>query len=238
MALTDKLTLWSRLQLALWRALKLKRDFTGRLANGMRLSLRPPPTRDLELAEQVFGAGIYRPPRELPEAPRIVDTNAGVGLAELDWLAYRPNAAIIAFEEHPNRTEAFVENAELNAFWDHVLLHPHQAGTADGAAALEHDEEGFASIFKKGGAARYQNVKRVDFFKMVGEQPIALLKLRMKGAEQPILADARFGGLKVDQVLIEGVTPESRGWAEQRLAELGFRTRPGASAGMLWAARS
>lgn len=233
-SLSEQLTLFSKLWFAIWRGLKLKRDFTGRLAGGARINLRAPPAPDVAQAEQVFGGKIFEPPQPLPASPRMVDASAGCGLAVLYWLERFPNAVFIAFEAHPNLVDAFVENAELNAAWDRVLLHPSEAGVEEGQAKLEGDE-GFASIFKKGGASRYQNAKRVDFFKMVGDAPIALLKLKASSGEHPILADARFAGLKVGQMVIEGLTAGSRGWCEKRLAELGYRTGPGGGEGLLWA---
>jgi len=239
MAWTEQLTLWSRLHLGLWRRLRLKRDFSGRLRAGLTLHLRPQPATDTQLAERVFGEEVFRPPHPLDGTPRLVDTSAGAGLTVLYWVWKHPDAAVIAFEAHPDRVDAFVENTERNALWDRVLLHPHQAGASEGEANLDHEnEEGFAFLFKKGGASRLHGVKRVDFFERVGTQPISVLKLRIEGEGQPILADARFAGLSVDQVVIEGGTPASRAWCEQRLSELGYRTEPASSEALLWATKA
>jgi hypothetical protein len=191
----------------------------------------------VDIAEQIFGEGLLRPPRPLAETARIVDAQAGCGFGVIYWLTQAPRAAVIAFEAHPDRVDAFVDNAELNAFWDQVLLHAKQASVAEGQGKLDSDE-GFASLFKKGGASRYRNVKAADFFQMVGDAPISLLRLHLIDGEQPLLGDPRFPALKVEQLLVDSVTPERRGGLEQRLTQLGYRPLPdGADKGLLWATR-
>jgi FkbM family methyltransferase len=255
--LRDHLTLTSLARYLAWRALKSARPLVVELRDGERIALRPPPAADLDTAYEVFVLRIYDPVRSAVSRPlRIVDVGANVGYTCVLWGHAFPEARVTAFEPHPRHVRALRQNLALNGLDGNVEVVEAAAGVSAGRAAFldAENESGLVASGRpasservaKAGAPRELEVKVVDFFELVGEGPLDLLKMDIEGGEYPLLSDPRFAALRARAIALEWhVTPthpDGKRWCEQRLRELGYAVQEGKGGtrtnGMLFGTRA
>jgi FkbM family methyltransferase len=229
--LRDKLTLPSRLRYLIWRTGALGKEVTVQLASGERLILSGL-RYELGTAYEIFVNEAYRIPRLIDSASikRIVDVGANVGHSILYWTAHFPEAQIEAFEPHPVHLDLLRRTIALNHLTDSVAVYGAAAGTSSGRAKLADLGTASAVIGEDGaGAALRQNVvpiEVVDFFEVIGEARVDLLKIDCEGAEFDLLMDERFERLDVRNLVMEWHETPAHPTAERdlssRLLELGW----------------
>jgi len=241
--LRDLFTLASRGRYLLWRAARRRAPVRVRLVTGETLVLRPPPTTDLPTAYEIFLAGAYEPPQELPDpAPQlIVDLGANVGFSVVLLADRFPNARIVAFEPHPEHLASLREHVALNHLGGRVEIVAAAASDAAGQAYLTEEENESRVVSTAGAQAIPIHVR--DFFRELDGRTVDLLKMDIEGGEFEILRDPRFAGLRPRTVVLEWHnterTPDGKRFCLERLTALGYRTAKGSiehsRAGMLWA---
>jgi FkbM family methyltransferase len=241
------MTLLSRLRYLGWRAAPFGRSLKTTLLNRQRLILRPAPADDLEIAYEVFVAGVYRSPRTIPprSVHRIVDVGANVGYTVVYWAEQFPVAHIEAFEPHPEHLCLLAQNVHINNLEERVTVRPVAAGVEADSAYLV--DAGSSSKVIKQNRHGAISIQAVDFFEAIGTEPIDLLKLDCEGSEYALLMDGRFKKLKVETLVVEwDATPEHPHADHEiaaRLQHLGRslyfggsgKTPYGIRAGIIWA---
>src|ERR1700677_3063177 len=231
MRLRDKLTWPSRLRYLMWRMGAWGREVTVRLTSGERFILSGFPL-ELNAAYEIFVAEAYRYPRPVDSSAvkTIVDVGSNVGYSIIYWARHFPASRIEAFEPHPAHLERLERSVALNGLNGRVTIHAQAAGTAHGAAELT-DLGTASAVLAAGqsgeaGGARVIPIKVVDFFEVVGNARIDLLKLDCEGAEFDLLMDPRFAKLKVRNLVMEWHETANHPTAErdlcERLGELGW----------------
>jgi FkbM family methyltransferase len=229
--LRDKLTLPSRLRYLIWRTGALGKEVTVKLASGERLILSGL-RYELGTAYDIFVNEAYRFPRPIDSASikRIVDVGANVGHSILYWAPHFPEARIEAFEPHPVHLDLLRRTIALNHLTDRVTVYDVAAGTRGGRAELADHGTASAIIAEDGpGGALRQNIYLIevaDFFEVIGEARVDLLKLDCEGAEFDLLMDERFEQLDVRNLVMEWHETAAHPTAERdlssRLLELGW----------------
>jgi len=224
----DLLTLPSRVAYLGWRTLRLQRRLAVHLKAGEEILLRPIPAEDYGAAREVFVDLNYEDPRDTGHpVRRIVDCGANIGCSCLYWARAYPGCQVEAFEPHPVHLELLRENLRRNHLEDQVRVHAVAVGVRAGQAFLS--EQGLSSrVADAPQAAGHHRIDVVDFFEMVGPEPIDLLKLDVEGSEYALLADARFLSLRATTVVLEWhPTPaypaeSGRAWCQARLEQAGY----------------
>jgi FkbM family methyltransferase len=215
-----------------------------RLAHGERIVLRPPPSSDLNTANEVFAGEVYRPPVRLRRpVRRIVDLGSNVGYTLLYWRRLFPEAKILAFEPHPRHQSQIEEHVRLNGMEDQVELHKVAAGIAEGTATLTDSES--ASALVAGSERTGFSVPVRDIYEVLRSESFDLMKMDIEGSEYPILDDPRFYDLRIPLVVLEWhrtADPRyGREWCEARMQAAGYEVRRGcefAEFGLLWGVRT
>jgi FkbM family methyltransferase len=240
----DLLAWRSKVEYIAWRLLRSGRELTLKFKDETRLILRPLPHHDYGVAYEVFVMASYVNPTPMdPSKMRcIVDLGANVGYSCLFWSRKYPNAEIVAFEPHPDHIELLNRNMELNLISNRVTVHAAAAGPRAGTAFLA--DAGSSSMLVQLNRPRTITVPVVDFFDVVGDRRIDLLKMDIEGGEYALIEDSRFQQLNVGALVLEWhATPEHRDglqWCTDRLARLGFTiesTIVGSNSGVLWGTR-
>lgn len=241
------LTGFDRLRYIGWRVLPLPHQITVRLDTGELLSIRRPPEPDLHTAHEVFAAEAYSSPRALPadSVQRIVDVGANIGCAVIHWCRNYHRARIDALEPHPESRSRLVHNVKINKFDDRVTVHPFAAGTRNECGFLTDD--GLKSSLIADSGIGSIPVKIADFFTLVSDEPVDILKLDCEGAEYQILMDRRFEDFRARALVMEWHNTHERPRAGReimkRLMALGWSLEPSGDelalcdTGMLWAYR-
>jgi FkbM family methyltransferase len=247
----DILTPASRIRYLLWRGLHARRPITLTLRTGPRFVLRPRPATDYGVAYEIFFNAIYEWPADEPRPDRylarIVDIGSNVGYTIVEWARRFPNAAIEAFEPHPEHVSQIKQHIGLNAIRSRVTLHEAAAGTRTQDAFL--GDAGSSSFVAAQRPLNGFPIRVLDFFDTISRNPgaIDLLKLDAEGAEYALMADPRFDTLDVRAIVMEWHARPDRAdggeWCTRRLSSLGYRTRivsrdPTNEGGLLWAFRS
>jgi len=226
-----------RLQYIIWRLCKLGIPLVTRLSDGTWITIRPRPASDLAVAYEIMFDRAYELPDDMPpnSVQRVIDLGANVGYSCLWWASLCPNAKIEAFEPHPAHADLLRWHTARNGLHNRITLHVAAAGAHHGATCLT--DEGANSKLAPGGAASLQtfDVAVVDFFEVVGESPIDILKIDIEGGEYAILSDPRFAQIRARLIILEyhGRFEETSGdiWCQNRLTELGYKMctdpRPG-----------
>lgn len=124
------------------------------------------------LYDQVFCQDLYRSPKPLPAAPRIVDAGGGLGMASLYFLFRYPSCRLTILE--PNHTLAALLRRTLAPFGDRATLFEAALSTRDGVI----DVPGSRTTC-------------VDARALLRE-PIDLLKLDLEGHEFELLQLEQF----------------------------------------------
>jgi len=243
--LRDHLTISSQLRYLLWRATGTQDNITVRLKSDQTLIIRKPPTKDIDIAYEIFVPDIYQCPKELDvkDVRKIVDVGANVGYSCIYWLHHFPDSRVIAFEPHPDHVRQINLHLQINDVADRVTLLASAAGTQAGKMFLT--DMGPESALLAASSNNTILVPVVDWFTEIGEEQIDLLKIDIEGSEYPLLADTRFESLKIKTCVLEWHNtsdyPDGRTWCINRLTQLGYSVVPGKidrpPAGLLWAFR-
>ena len=223
----ETLTFPSRMTYLLWRFLRLPVRLEVRLKGGPRVLLRPPPAEDYGAARGVFCVLDYADPRPSPRpVRRVVDLGANIGCSCLFWLREYPECTVEAFEPHAVHLEMLHENLRRNGVESRVVVHSAAAGVRQGSMFLS--DQGMSSRVSPEGRPGDQRVSVVDFFELMGDRPIDLLKIDVEGSEYSLLADARFPQLRARTLVLEWhANPDFPGdsggaWCRERLVAAGY----------------
>jgi FkbM family methyltransferase len=243
--LRDLFTLASRGRYVLWRASKVSAPVRVELRTGETLLLRPPPSTDLPTAYEIFVAGAYRPPEELPdpEPELVVDLGANVGFSVVLFAERYPRARILAFEPHPLHLAQLYQHVALNDLSERVEIVGAAASDASGHAFLTEEENESRVVGTPGEGGLPIRVR--DLFGELAGRRVDLLKMDIEGGEFEVLRDRRFSELCPRTIVLEWHnterTPDGKRFCVERLTSLGYQTAVGAiehgRAGMLWAWR-
>ena len=242
--LRDQMSVWSYVSYMIWRATGGRVDLRVRLRSGVRLILRGGEVEDLNLSHEIFVQEMYLPPEGLKadEILRIVDVGANVGYSVIYWASIFRNAAVAAFEPHPEILRALRADLELNGLTERVTIFPVAAGTQDTTALLT--DTGVSSTLTRDRSSNGYEVRVRDFFETVGKDQIDLLKMDCEGTEFDLIADSRFANLNVTSMVLEWHATEQRPDAKREVFEMLSRGHwkikpvwesgePNASAGLL-----
>lgn len=223
--LRDQMSRWSYLSYMIWRASGGRWDLRVRFRSGWRLILRGGKVDDLNLSHEIFVQEEYLPPELLiaDEILRIVDVGANVGYSVIYWASLFRNAAIEAFEPHPETLRALRANLELNGLTERVTIFPVAAGTQNTTALLT--DAGVCSNLTQDRSSDGYEVSVRDFFETVGSCQIDLLKMDCEGAEYDLIADPRFANLNVTTMVLEWHATERRPDAKREVFEMLSRRR-------------
>jgi FkbM family methyltransferase len=215
----SRLAVFDKIRYIGWRLVPLTSQITVRLETGERISIRRPPEPDLYTAHEVFAAEIYSSPRPLPpdSVGRIIDVGANVGCTVIHWCRNYPRARIDAVEPHPESRSRLVYNVKINGFDDRVTVHPFAAGSSNGDGFLTDDGLKSALIVDTGIGGI--PIKIVDFFGLVGDEPVDILKIDCEGGEYPILMDPRFEGFRARALVMEWHNTQKRPRAGKEIME-------------------
>lgn len=230
-----------------WRLLPLTSQITLRLNTGELVSVRRYPKPDLHTAYEVFAAEVYSSPRPLPASSvgRIIDIGANIGCTLIHWCRSYPLAHIDAVEPHPESRSRLLLNVKINRFDDRVSVHPVAAGVSNGNGFLTDD--GLKSSLVADPGIGHIPIKIMDFFELVGNEPVDILKIDCEGGEYQILMDPRFESFHARALVMEWHNSRERPLAGKeimdRLIALGWHLEPSGDdlaqydTGTLWAYR-
>lgn len=144
--------------------------------------------------------------------PRILDSGANIGLASLYWSRAFPDVRITAFEPDPRLAALLRTNLASCAASDVEVIEAavwHEAGSV-GFAAGSADA---GRIRSDGDVLTVRSVRLGDYL----QEPIALLKLDIEGAETDVLRSCADQLGAVERIFVEFHSFEGE---DQRLAEL------------------
>jgi len=130
----------------------------------------------------------------------------------------------------------------LNGLEPRVTIHAAAVGVRSGDAILI--PEGARSVLRSAGDG--MRVPVVDVLDELAGVPIDVLKMDIEGSEHPLLADDRFGTLRVGVLVMEwhntAAVPQARLACKARLEAAGYEVQDGADphdgAGVFWARRA
>ncbi len=228
--LRDLMTLPSRLGYLTWRATNSRREVIVRLRSGERLIMRPGPSQDIEVAKDIFVGEMYRATRPLsPETiDCIVDVGANVGYSVVYFCNRYHRAQILAFEPHPIHLNLLKRALVLNRIATSVTLYPVAAGVANGEGFLI--DVGSSSRIAGANDTGDIPVPVADFFEVLGDRTVGLLKLDCEGSEYALIMDPRFAKLRVHAMIMEWHSTSAHPKADRelfnRLESLGWELDP------------
>jgi FkbM family methyltransferase len=226
----------SHLRFLMWRAGVLGKEVTVQLTSGQRLILSGL-WMEVDTACEVLVTEGYRCPRPIESASirRIVDVGANVGFSILYWAAHFPDAKIDAFEPHPVHLDRLRRTIAINHLTERVTVYEAAAGTANGRAELT-DHSIASAVVANGALSEVAGdsvvpIEIVDFFEVIGDARIDLLKFDCEGAEYDLLMDKRFERLDVRNLVMEwhetSGHPSAQRDLSSRLLELGWELETG-----------
>jgi FkbM family methyltransferase len=176
-------------------------------------------TGDVVTLGEVFHERDYAPPAEvlaaLPDAPRILDLGANVGMFGVDALQRWPKASVIAYEPDPDNAAVHSRVIGANGLGDRWTLVEAAAGAAGGVASFLTGQVALSRVVDGPLGGEVVQVEVVDVLDEVGRSD--LVKIDVEGGEWPILADPRFAA-NPPRALAAEVHPEGCP-AEDPLAE-------------------
>ena len=205
-------------------------------------------TPDLNTLDEIFRHGHYDLPRPVeetlkstPEAVRIVDLGANVGLFGAFALGVFPDAQIVGFEPEPSNADVHRRTIGAGGADGRWALVEAAAAKADGTVSFSAD--GFTTGHVGEGEL---TVPALDVFRYLDD--VDLLKIDVEGAEWELLADPRFAGVPAGAVALEYhprgcPSGDPRSLAHELLRDCGYETADHDSAsfaglegqGMVWA---
>ncbi len=208
-----------KLRYLTWRLAPLSPEITVRLATGERISIRRPPEPDLHTAYEVFAANAYTSPHILNTASikRVIDIGANIGCTVVHWCHTYRRARVDAVEPHPRSRKRLIHNVTVNGLEDRVTVHPFAAGTAGKQGFLTDD--GLRSTLTDNRGEAGIPIRIVDFYELVGDKPVDLLKLDCEGGEYQIVMDPRFDGFRAQAVVMEWHNNSERPRAAAQMVE-------------------
>jgi FkbM family methyltransferase len=208
--------------------------------SGVAVTLRHH-TGDVMVLDEIFSQREYELPDGIVLADGLtaIDLGANIGLFGAWLLGICPRARIVGYEPDPDNAALHRLAIEANDLEDRWRLVEAFAGTHDGTTrftaglhAVSHEGEGI-------------EVPVVDVLPELLEAD--LVKIDIEGAEWPILADPRFGGLRAGTIVLEYHAdrcpgPDPARSAEQALSAAGFEvlhtaSKPEFGAGIIWGYR-
>lgn len=234
--LRRRMKLPSHLRYLMWRMGILGKEVTVQLTSGQRLLLSGL-WMEVDTACEVLITEGYRFPRpvESTSIRRIVDVGAYIGYSILYWVAHFPDAKIETFEPHPVHLDLLRRTIALNDLTDSVTVYGAAAGTRNCRAGLTNHSVASAVVANGAASEVAENgvvpIDVVDFFEIIGDERIDLLKLDCEGGEFDLLMDKRFERLDVRNLVMEWHETAAHSSAERdissRLLELGWDLQKG-----------
>lgn len=161
---------------------------------------------------------------QLPDAPRILDCGANIGLATI-WFKMRyPQASVTLFEPDPELVRVLIENLETLALNDAEIV-PSAVSGISGAVPFARATP-MSGRIATGSSLTVESVRLSDWI----QQPVDLLKLDIEGSEFDVIENLCASG-KIDRVgrIICEIHDNSRLQARlatllRSLDEAGFRS--------------
>jgi FkbM family methyltransferase len=159
------------------------------------------------LYDEVFCQDLYRSPKPLPAAPRIVDAGGHLGMASLYFLFRYPNCRLTTLE--PNPALAALLRRTLAPFGERATLFEAALSTRDGTVEFHITADNPINV--TGGIdnreAPERDVRRfsvpcVDARALLRE-PIDLMKLDVEGHEFELLQLEQFEPRRVRNLVVE-----------------------------------
>jgi FkbM family methyltransferase len=239
----DLLTAASRVRYILWRLVGWPDALVVRMRDGLRITMRRfPRTTDYGVAYEIFYHRVYQHPWLPTAATTIVDLGGNVGYSMLWWSTRFPDARIVVYEPMPEQAGLIATHVRLNGLESRVTIHAAAVGVQPGEAILV--PSGARSVLRNAGDGI--RVPVVDLLDELAGVPIDLLKIDIEGSEHPLLADERFGALRVAVLVMEwhntAAVPQARLACKARLEAAGYEVQDGADAhdgaGVFWARRA
>jgi len=206
--LRNLMPLSSRLRFVLWRIFPATDHIAIKLYTGDNITIRRPPSFDLEVGYEVFVRKLYSSPRPLTRDSfrLVVDVGANVGYTLIFLARWFPDANLVAFEPHPRNARQAKVNIVANRLGDRVKLHVAAAGVRRGTAYIT-DRSARSRITLQDGTPGLLPIEVVDFFDTIGNAQIDLLKMDCEGGEYDLVMDPRFENLKDERWLWSGILP-------------------------------
>jgi len=197
-------------------------------------------TPDLGVLAEVFGEGVYAPPRRLGTPGRILDLGGNVGLFGAWALARWPGAQITSVEPDPHNLEVLERCVALNGGRWRVV----GAAASARAGELRFSAGRFACSAVADAGAGTVRVPAVDVLPWLARADLA--KIDIEGGEWELLTDERFATAGPAALVLEYhphrcPSPDATEAAVGLLERAGYaveavRPRPD-GVGMLWAFR-
>jgi FkbM family methyltransferase len=149
--------------------------------------------------KHIFAWGIYDFRPATPR-PRVLDCGAHIGLSALRFKQLAPDARIVAFEPDPPALERLQRNLADNDITD-VEIVPAALATGAGESHFVADGTDGGALTANANAATQtvRTVKLSDYL----DEPVALLKMNIEGAETAVLREAADRLHRCDQVILE-----------------------------------
>ena len=205
-------------------------------------------TADVLVLDEIFSQREYEPPTEvraalatLPQAPRVVDLGANIGLFGAWVLGRFPEALIVAVEADPANAAIHRRAIEANRLAARWRLVEAFASTAPGVVRFVAGEHATSHEAERGTGG--VEVRAVDVLPELAEADV--VKIDVEGAEWTLLADPRFSLLRPKVVVLEYHGEGSSDQDSAAVAERGLRAaglevvrgdrKPQFGAGLLWA---
>jgi FkbM family methyltransferase len=244
--LARALTPRSFVRYAVWRARENPHDTRVRLRNGLVVEVRGGGGDYWTISEIFFNAQYALPPGAPGDVHTVVDTGANVGYAALWFLSEFPGCRVTAFEPLPAHVAQIEKHLNGNGLRDRFDLIVAAAATVDGRAVFR--DAGPESRPAEVGEADGVEVALADWFALLPDGVIDVLKMDIEGGEIALLADPRFAAVaaRTRVFVLEWHKATSdrggRDWCAQRMSDAGFTVTDGAqyygAAGILWGVRS
>jgi FkbM family methyltransferase len=200
-------------------------------------------TPDVATLDEIFYQRQYELPAALaerfPQAPRVVDLGANIGLFGLFVAGDRPGAAVVAVEADPENARILRRARDLNGFtWEVVEA---VAATDDGVLPFATGRYSLSRVEEGPGVPQLASV---DVFAFLAGADLA--KIDIEGSEWGLLGSERFAFHGPDALVLEfhphlapGEDPEREALRLLRAAgyETGDVRATAAGHGVVWAWR-
>ncbi|HVS53828.1 MAG TPA: FkbM family methyltransferase [Opitutaceae bacterium] len=153
------------------------------------------------LYEEIFIKEMYHFARSAPR-PRIVDCGANVGLAVLYWKSLYPDSRIVAFEPDPGAFSCLKKNVAAWSLAD-VELNEAAVWTEDGTVSFDARGGAAGRIAGMHSAGETKRGVAATRLSRILDQPTAMLKIDIEGAELDVLREAADRLGHVENIYVE-----------------------------------